>query len=95
MNVTNTKNHRLFKMYVLLGALFCAFPMTTEKAFSEVPRGVFCLQPVGQGTGSDPIVYSDPDVDGISVRQNWADLEPIEGARRRLDDIYASAYRHC
>src|SRR5207253_2232670 len=67
MNVTNTKNHRLFKMYVLLGALFCAFPMTTEKAFSEVPRGVFCLQPVGQGTGSDPIVYSDPDVDGISV----------------------------
>jgi len=93
MNVTNTKNHRLFKMYVLLGALFCAFPMTTEKAFSEVPRGVFCLQPVGQGTGSDPIVYSDPDVDGISVRQNWADLEPIEGVYdwRFLDQVIAKA----
>ena len=93
MNVTNTKNHRLFKMYVLLGALFCAFPMTTEKAFSEVPRGVFCLQPVGQGTGSDPIVYSDPDVDGISVRQNWADLEPIEGVYdwRFLDQVIGTA----
>jgi Beta-galactosidase len=42
-------------------------------------RGVFCLQPAGQGTGQDPQVYSDPDVDGVSVRQNWGDLEPAEG----------------
>ncbi len=35
--------------------------------------------PAGQGTGQDPQVYSDPDVDGISVRQNWGELELSEG----------------
>ena len=65
----------------------------TEKAFSEIPRGVFCLQPAGQGNGHDPIVYSDPDVDGISVRQKWSDLEPLEGVYdfRYLDDVIARA----
>ena len=66
-------------MFFLLAALFFAFLTMTEKAFAEIPRGVFCLQPSGQGTGQDPYVYSDPDVDGISVRQKWGDLEPAEG----------------
>ena len=54
-------------------------PTPPPRAISQIPRGVFCLQPVGQGTGPDPFVYSDPDVDGISVRQNWGDLELTEG----------------
>ena len=45
----------------------------------QIPQGVFCLLPAGQGTGQDPQVYSDPDVDGISVRQNWGELELSEG----------------
>jgi glycosyl hydrolase family 42 (putative beta-galactosidase)/VCBS repeat protein len=82
MNVINNKTHlrsRLSAMSFLLGALFCAFSMTTEKAFSEVPRGVFCLLGDGEGIGQHSPIYSDPDVDGIGVRQKWADLEPAEG----------------
>ena len=37
------------------------------------------MLPAGGGAGPDPFVYSDPDVDGISVRQRWGDLEPVEG----------------
>jgi beta-galactosidase GanA len=38
-------------------------------------------------------VYSDVDVDGISVRQRWGDLEPIEGVYdwRYLDNVTARA----
>lgn len=80
-------------MSFLLGALFCASFTITEKAFSQIPRGVFCLQPAGQGTGRDPFVYSDRDVDGISVRQNWGDLQPTEGVYdwRYLDNVIARA----
>jgi hypothetical protein len=46
---------------------------------AQVPRGVFCLLPSGQGAGKDPAIYSDPSVDGISVRQSWYNLEPSEG----------------
>jgi hypothetical protein len=96
MNVINNKTYlrsRLSAMSLLLGALFCAFPMTTEKAFSEVPRGVFCLLQAGGGTGRDSFVYSDPDVDGIGVRQSWADLEPTEDVYNwsYLDNVTARA----
>jgi hypothetical protein len=97
MNVINNKTYlrprRLSRMSFLLGALLCAFVMMTEKAFSEVPRGVFCLLPKGQGTGHDPQIYSNFDVDGISVRQSWGDLEPVEGAYNwtYLDRVTASA----
>src|SRR5207253_10559644 len=92
----NKENHRRslpFRTALLFGALFCAFLTTPGKAFSQIPRGVFCLQPAGQGNGHDPIVYSDPDVDGISVRQKWSDLEPLEGVYdfRYLDDVIARA----
>jgi hypothetical protein len=38
-------------------------------------------------------VYSDPDVDGISVRQNWGDLELTEGifVWSYLDNVTAMA----
>src|SRR2546423_6425767 len=95
MNVIS-RNHRqprLLGMFFVFGVLFCAFLLTPSKALSEVPRGVFCLLPAGQGTGRDPFIYSDPDVDGVSVRQDWADLEPIEGVYdwRFLDQVIAKA----
>ena len=96
MNMINTRKHpqsRLLRISFLLATLFCACLGMTDTAFSEVPRGVFCLLPVGQGAGQDPYVYSDADVDGISVRQNWADLEPSEGVYdwRLLDAVTAKA----
>jgi hypothetical protein len=50
-----------------------------HQTLAQVPRGVFCLLPSGQGVGKDPAIYADPSVDGVSVRQSWADLEPSEG----------------
>src|SRR5436190_10006429 len=96
MNAINTNQHRqsrLLRMSLVIGALFCACVVTTQTAFSEVPRGLFCLQPAGQGTGRDPLVYSDADVDGISVRQDWAALEPADGVYdwRYFDSVIAKA----
>jgi hypothetical protein len=96
MNLIKKRKHgrsRLLGISLLIGALFCAFLTITDQAFSEVPRGVFCLLPSGGGTGPDPFVYSDPDVDGISVRQRWGDLEPVEGVYNwtYLDNVTARA----
>src|SRR6266446_859967 len=82
MNVINKKKHRRFgpiRMSFLFGALFCAFLTVTMtgKAFSQVPRGVFCLFPSGKN--GKPRTFINPDVDGVSVRQDWAALEPSEG----------------
>ena len=130
MNMIIKKERRRslpFRMSFLLGALFCAFLTTTEKAFSEIPliaadlawvappvllanenfdsvtptallpgwsstrsvtsragvptpvlpTGVFSLTGFGhQIRGS---TLSNPDVDGISVRDKWWHLEPSEG----------------
>jgi Beta-galactosidase len=96
MNVINKKKHRRsrsFGMSFLLGALFCAFLTMTGQAFSQIPRGVFCLLPVGAGAGQDPLVYHNADVDGISARQNWSDLEPTENVYdwTYLDKVTAKA----
>jgi hypothetical protein len=96
MNKINKKKQRRclpVGMSFLLGALCCAFLTMPNEATSEIPRGVFCLLPVGQGAGRDPYVYNDADVDGISVRQNWADLEPSEGVYdwRLLDAVTSKA----
>src|SRR3982751_5310247 len=68
-------------------------PTPAPRPASAFPRGVFCLLPNGQGNGPDPSVYSNPDVDGISVRQNWGDLELAEGVYdgRFLDRVIARA----
>jgi Beta-galactosidase/FG-GAP-like repeat len=96
MNVIKKKKYhqsRLSGVFFLLAALFCAFLAMTEKAFCQVPRGVFCLLGAGEGTGRDSLVYSDPDVDGIGMRQKWADLEPAEGVYdwTYLDNVIARA----
>src|SRR5713101_295929 len=60
---------------LLLSSSLFAF---SNEAFCEIPRGVFCLLPVGAGAGQDALVYDNPDVDGVSVRENWSDIEPTE-----------------
>jgi uncharacterized repeat protein (TIGR01451 family) len=62
----------------LLGAILATL-IGALPAFCDTPRGVFCLLPAGQGDGKDPAIYSDPSVDGVSVRQKWYELEPSEG----------------
>ncbi len=53
----------------------CVFPaLTTEAA---VPRGVFSLSIAG--VKAKEIALNNLDVTGISVRQDWAELEPEEG----------------
>ncbi|MBA3962945.1 MAG: beta-galactosidase [Chthoniobacterales bacterium] len=46
-------------------------------AVADIPRGVFCL--VAAGVPCPSTVLSNPNVDGVGVRQAWADLEPTEG----------------
>ena len=73
------RQYLLLRLSFSLGVLFCAFLTMTEKAFSEIPRGVFCMLGVGGGVGPGPWVFSNPDVDGVSVREYWSNLEPVEG----------------
>jgi hypothetical protein len=70
--------HRSRRRACVLAGLF-ATVLTTAPAFCAIPRGVFCLLPSGHGAGRDPAIYSDPNVDGVSVRQKWSDLEPSDG----------------
>jgi hypothetical protein len=53
--------------------------LTTSPALCDIPHGVFCLLPSGQGAGKNPAIYSDPSVDGVSVRHKWSELERSEG----------------
>jgi glycosyl hydrolase family 42 (putative beta-galactosidase) len=43
----------------------------------SVPRGVFCLLPSGKSGNST--VFDNPDVDGISIRQAWEQMNPADG----------------
>ena len=51
--------------------------LLARPAAAEIPRGVFSL--FGTGTPAANDALNNPDVMGISIRQNWADLEPSEG----------------
>lgn len=42
-----------------------------------IPQGVFCLLPAGRTCSAAAL--SNPNVDGIAIRQTWGDLEPSEG----------------
>ena len=44
----------------------------------SVPRGVFCLLPSGRAGNST--VFDNPDVDGISIRQSWEQMNPADGS---------------
>ncbi len=58
-------------------ALCLAILVIPSLSFSQVPRGVFSIA----NSGKPPLasVLANPNVDGITVRQDWAALEPTEG----------------
>lgn len=72
------KRSQLTKWTARLVAVTClgagALPLS---AISDVPRGVFCLMAAGAPCPS--AVLSSSNVDGVAVRQTWADLEPTDG----------------
>src|SRR6185436_7466331 len=44
---------------------------------AQVPRGIFSLSATGNAANDDAL--ANPDVTGMSIRQAWAQLEPVEG----------------
>jgi Beta-galactosidase len=64
-----------FSLFLSLCSGICLFGQPLQAA---VPKGVFSLS--GAGNPCPEKVLQNPDVDGISIRQNWVDLEPSEGA---------------
>src|SRR5258708_37246474 len=67
---------RLAPALVALGALPLRGAISAE-ATSGVPRGIFSLGKAGDPT--DPAVFANPSVDGISSRQTWNELEKSKG----------------
>ena len=66
-------------MSALVLMLVCAgLLLIPGKAFSQVPRGIFSI--ANNGAQPLPAVLANPDVDVISLRQSWSDLEATEGA---------------
>jgi len=62
----------------VLALLLCAgFLAIAGRAFAESPRGVYSIATSGKKI-QDPVL-TNPDVDGISLRQNWLDIEKTEG----------------
>src|SRR3954462_1067257 len=70
---------RLFRIPPLLGALLylAGLIVLPGQTFSQLPQGVFSIT----DTGSQPwsTVLTNPDVDGITIRQDWSALQPTEG----------------
>lgn len=63
---------RQLRLVLLAGFCALVFPVN-----AQIPRGVFSLSPSGAACRES--ILSNPDVDGISIRQDWKDLEPTEG----------------
>lgn len=69
----------LGKMAALCAALVlaCLSLASVEAAVPAVPRGIFSLSPSGKKVSET--VLANPDIIGVSIRQDWAALEPTEG----------------
>jgi hypothetical protein len=66
------------KAFGLLLALLCGSAVAyIHPASGQVVRGVFSLSPAG--STARETVLANPNVDGISIRQDWTELEPTEG----------------
>ncbi len=66
------------KVSGLLLALLCGGALVYgHSASAQIPRGVFSLSGAGSPCRAD--VLANPNVDGVSIRQDWKDLEPSEG----------------
>ncbi len=64
-----------FHLLLSLCSGICLFGPPLRAA---VPKGVFSLATAGHASAEK--VLQNPDVDGVSIRQDWADLEPSETA---------------
>lgn len=74
---------------VLIGVALFSLP---AGAFAQVPEGVFSI--ANKDNQPQDEVLANPNVDGITIRQDWANLEPSEGNFNfsYLDSaVYASA----
>ncbi len=67
-------NGRLIGLLAIFGA---GLLLTSQRTKADVPKGVFSLTSAGHACADT--VLSNPNVDGVSVRQDWAELEPSEG----------------
>jgi hypothetical protein len=70
------KNCSPVRVATLAGVWFFAGPLA-HSASVPVPHGVFSL--VAAGNPAAQSTLDSPDVAGVSIRQDWADLEPSEG----------------
>jgi hypothetical protein len=85
MNINDSPKSSYFfrdTSLVRKGALFAVILCTgvftiSGTAFSATPRGLYSVSSIGKKTQQP--VLDNPSVDGISIRQNWADLEKREG----------------
>jgi hypothetical protein len=61
--------------------------LSAPPAVAQVPRGVFSMGQTG-GRPSDNVLEN-PDVTGVTIRWNWADIEPTQGEFfwEGLDDV--------
>jgi len=62
---------------VLWPSLILLAGLLTPKVDAQIPHGVFSLFGTGTAIANDAL--ENPDVVGISIRQDWAALEPNEG----------------
>jgi hypothetical protein len=65
------------KQAIILTYLFASFPVILTEIEAQVPRGVFSLCASGVPASDDAL--ANPGVAGMSIRQDWAELEPSEG----------------
>ncbi len=65
------------RVATLVGVLFFAVRFALS-ASVQSPRGVFSLVAAGKPAAQSTL--DNPDVVGVSIRQDWADLEPSEGS---------------
>ncbi len=72
-----TRSIQLFRFIAVGLLLGLGLLLTTTGRAVEVPRGVFCLLPSGKVANQEAL--DNPDVKGISIRFDWAALEPSEG----------------
>ena len=72
------RNARLSRTRTSLTCLvWAALCFLGRAGLADIPKGVFSLCAAGKSCSDS--VLQNPDVDGISLRQDWSDLEPSEG----------------
>lgn len=68
----------LFRILSLASVFLCSLPgLSPHSVTAAVPKGVFDLPPAGKACAETAL--QNPNVDGVSVRQDWSALEPTEG----------------